>query len=84
MCLIQETNFMTWAHRIIEHDTEKNVYFAIHEVFYDEAGKIVSWTEKPVDIVGDSKEGIVKLVKMMLEDSYKPVLSETKLLELIK
>lgn len=75
---------MAWEHRIIEHDTVKNVYFAIHEVFYDEAGKIVSWTEKPVDIIGDSKEEVIKIVKMMLEDSYKPVLSEAKLSELIK
>ena len=75
---------MTWNYRIIKHDTEKRNYFAIHEVFYDNKGKITSWTENPIDIVGESKAYIKSVLKQMVVDIETPTLKESELLESLK
>ncbi|HUY52958.1 MAG TPA: hypothetical protein VMV24_00050 [Candidatus Dormibacteraeota bacterium] len=75
---------MTWNYRIIKHDTEKRNYFAIHEVFYDNKGKITSWTENPIDIVGESKTDIKSILKQMVVDIETPTLKESELLGSLK
>jgi hypothetical protein len=72
---------MTWNYRIIKHDTAKRNHFAIHEVFYDDKGKITNWTEQPIDIMGESKADIKRLLKQMTLDIETPILSETDLLK---
>ncbi len=75
---------MTWNYRIIEHDSEKHSYFAIHEVFYNDNDKINSWTENPIDIVGDSTVDIKSILKQMALDAALPTLKESELLESLK
>lgn len=75
---------MTWNHRIIKHQKNKRTYYAIHEVFYDNTGKITSWTEDPVDIVGDSKNDVMRILKQMTADCTAPVLNEPELLKTLK
>jgi len=70
---------MTWNYRIIKHDKTKNVYFAVHEVYYDEKGSVKGWTEDPIDIVGDSKQEILNTLNHMVEDTKQPVLKESEL-----
>jgi hypothetical protein len=72
---------MTWNYRIIKHDAAKHNYFAIHEVFYDDKGKITNWTERPIDIIGESKTDIKRTLKQMTLDIETPILSETDLLK---
>ena len=62
---------MTWNYRIIHHDNDKNPYFAIHEVFYDEHEKVTSWTADPIDISGESQLEVTKTLKRMQEDTTK-------------
>ena len=72
---------MTWNYRIIKHDSEKHSYFAIHEVFYNNNGKITSFTENPIDIVGETKIDIKRILKQMTLDTATPTLKESELLK---
>lgn len=74
---------MTWNYRIVKHDRSKHCYFAIHEVFYNTKGKVTNWTEKPIDIVGDSKADIKRLLKQMILDIETPILIESELLKIL-
>jgi len=75
---------MTWNYRIIEHDSENRSYFAIHEVFYNNKGEITSFTENPIDIVGESKIDIKNILKQMTLDTTTPTLKESELLKSMK
>lgn len=48
-----------WNHRVIRSTHEIEPFppeemFAIHEVYYDEAGTPSSWTAEPISIAGDT------------------------------
>jgi len=75
----QKIERMTWNYRIIKHDTAKSIYFAVHEVFYDDSGKITNWTKELIDITGDSKNDIADILKQMTLDIKTTVLKESKL-----
>ncbi len=75
---------MTWNFRIIKHNSEKHSYFAIHEVFYGDKNEVISWTEKPIDIVGDSRSNVKRIFKQMALDIETPVLIESELLKSLK
>ena len=68
---------MNWNYRIIRHTAPK-VWFGLHEVFYDDTGKPISYTEKPIDFTADKDEGaddIVTMLRQALSDAEKlPVL----------
>lgn len=74
---------MTWNYRIIKHDIKKPAYFAVHEVYYDDAGKITLWTSEPISLTGESNKDILADLKHLIKDTKEPVLSETELLKLI-
>ncbi len=75
---------MTWNYRIIKHDAEKPSYFAVHEVFYNDKGKITSWTENPIDIIGQSNNDIKSILKRIILDIKRPTLKESELVESLK
>jgi hypothetical protein len=70
---------MTWNYRIIKRKCPetKEIYYALNEVFYEEKGKLMAYSERD-DIVGGSPEEIVEILEMMLVDAKKdaPVLTE--------
>ena len=70
---------MSWNYRIIHHDTVSHPYFAMHEVYYDEHGKIGGWTAEPVDVSAEHNADIVLMLKQMLTDSIVNVLIESEL-----
>lgn len=70
---------MTWNFRIIEHDLGSTAYFAIHEVYYDDKDRITHWTIEPINIVGESKSDVMKMLKQMILDSNTLVLKESEL-----
>lgn len=72
---------MTWNYLITKHDTAKTIYFAIHEVFYDENGKITNWTEEPIQIIGDGEIDIANILQQMILDIKTPFLKESRLLK---
>lgn len=61
------------------HDRTKSACFAVHEVYYDEKGKITNWTADPINITGDSPKDVTKILQTMLKDIKRPVLKESEL-----
>lgn len=54
---------MSWNHRIIRHIKPRThmddaIYYAIHEVYYDENGKVNGWTEDPIEIMEESLDDL--------------------------
>ena len=72
---------MTWNYRVIEHDrpgsTDKS--FGIHEVYYDDMGRVKTWTERAVGVTAYSVEGLAEEMDIMREALAKPVLIEREL-----
>ena len=61
---------MTWNYRVIVRDGE----FAIHEVYYDDAGNIEAFTDEPVYPAGESVEELHKDVEYYQHALRQPVL----------
>lgn len=67
-----------WNHRILATEQtlssgEKNYYFAIHEVHYEDNDP-VSHTALPVDVGGESIRSITWALTKMLKARKKPIL----------
>jgi hypothetical protein len=79
---IAGSKIMTWNYRIIKHDTGNISHYAIHEVFYDDDGKIMAWTEDAIEVSGESERDISHILRLMLKDTKNhEVLLESKLLK---
>lgn len=68
-------NTMGWNHRILAHKDGDEMYFQVHEVYYDDKGKPESYTANGVSVGDDSLEGINLILDQMKECSKKPILS---------
>jgi YD repeat-containing protein len=70
---------MTWNYRLIRHAE----HIALHEVYYDGEGKVISWTANAVSFVADLDEGaqtVIGSLEMALADARKyPVLVASEL-----
>lgn len=62
----------TWHYQVIETEHPNGFRsFGVHEIFdmHDVQGiKCKTWTEKPVSVVGDSRQDIIDVLEMMLSD----------------
>jgi hypothetical protein len=70
-----------WNHRIIRHiekttNMDDSIYYAIHEVYYDENGKVQGWTEEPIRILAESLEDLKVTAERLVECFDNPVLDE--------
>lgn len=76
---------MSWNHRVIRHEDEGGVTYAIHECHYDKKGDTIptSWTENAVAVSADTRVGLLWVLAMMTEAVAQPVLeaSASKLVE---
>lgn len=67
-----------WNHRVIKkkYKGTKQYYYEIHEVYYDEDGKIYGWTENACEVYGESLQDLKNGYKQM-ESAFKlPILVE--------
>ena len=71
----------TWNCRLIKYDDKKvmksegdDYYHAIHEVIYDENGKIILYTEDAMDVGGDGVAGARAYYDLLAEAFDAPVL----------
>lgn len=55
----------------------KEIYYALNEVYYNDDGSLMAYSERD-DIVGGTKEEIINVLEMMLADAKKdaPILTE--------
>jgi hypothetical protein len=65
-----------WNYRVVKRKLPGGSFFyAIHEAYYDDAGKVWSITQDPIPGRGDSKcEVIGDLVRMLSDARKSPVL----------
>lgn len=63
-----------WNYRVIEKGSEDYKYYEIHEVYYDADGKIIAWTENPVDLHIEAISDINFLMKRFKKAAKKTVL----------
>ena len=64
----------SWNYRVINRAGD----FAIHEVFYDESGKVKGWTETPVFPRAESLEGLAAELACYADAIHKPVIIDTE------
>ena len=65
---------MGWNYRILAHKDVDEMYFQIHEVYYDENGKPNSYTANSVSVGAESLDGIKSVLNKMKECANKPIL----------
>lgn len=70
---------MTWNHRVIRRmfpdaAPSDQVQYGIHEVYYDPKRRPPSFTEDPMEVVGDSIEELRETLAHMLSCLDKPIL----------
>lgn len=71
---------MTWNYRVIKMDEGKfGTYYAIHEVYYDGAGEITHYSNRPTDIAGESIQDINGTIMLIRAATKKPILCEMEL-----
>lgn len=66
----------TWNHRVIVNREGSEDHYQIHEVHYDDEGKIEAWTENAVRVGEDSKDELRMTLHRMLRALSKPILME--------
>ena len=69
----------TWNYRVLAHDDGEGRYCCVHEVYYDEAGNITSWTER-VDPLSEIriKDSVNWVLTKLREAHKKPTLVESE------
>jgi len=69
---------MSWNYRVIRKKSDVVIdepfYYEIHEVYYNKNGKPDSWTTDSIAPSGDSLEDLQQCLKLMLNDTKKPIL----------
>ena len=63
-----------WNYRVIEKGSEDYKYYEVHEVYYDADGKIIAWTENPIDLHIEAVADIKFLMKRFKKAVKKTVL----------
>lgn len=66
---------MGWNYRVVETESSGGREFSIHEVYYDDNGKIKGYAKNPVRVRGESVESIIWSLEKMLEGARKKVLT---------
>jgi hypothetical protein len=65
---------MSWNHRILVHKNGDEMYFQIHEVYYDKESKPDGYTANGVSVGAESLVGINWVLEKMKECASKPIL----------
>lgn len=64
-----------WNYRIMKREINpKEFEFGIYEVYYDDNGKVNSWTEESLTPTCDSEEGLFIELELMKEAFKKEIL----------
>lgn len=66
---------MTWNYRIVRERNEHGDTFALHEVYYNQRGKITAFSQHEIAPFGETLPELLADVKHMLEAWERPVLT---------
>jgi hypothetical protein len=69
---------MSWNYRVVKFkgENEEDTYYEIKEVFYDNLGKPVGYSD--ANCGADTYEGLFKCMSMMQAAHAKPVIEESE------
>ena len=73
---------MTWNFRLVKHTERKprRVWYGVHEMFYDDAGRPWTMTEEPVSVDGESRKDVLGYLTMIQRDLARlPILDAQKI-----
>jgi hypothetical protein len=65
---------MGWNYRILAHKHNNDIYFQIHEVYYNDQGIPNGYTKNPCTIGSDNIDGIKFSLTKIVECTEKPIL----------
>jgi len=65
---------VTWNHRVIRTILDGQVFYGIHEVYYDTDGKVTNWTANPVAPVSETRLGLRQEIERFLAAADLPVI----------
>ena len=65
---------MGWNHRILAKKYKEDLFFEIHEVYYNKDGVLDGYTKNAISVGGDSLKSITWTLNKMLECRKKPIL----------
>lgn len=65
---------MSWNYRVVKHEDEHEVWYGLHEVYYDEEHNPDGFSEKPIDPRGTTVEELRGDIDLMLQAFNRPVL----------
>ena len=66
---------MTWNYRLLEHENvDGTSWFAIHEVYYDEASIPKYCSDEPCSAHGEDTEALITDMQYMMQALNKPTL----------
>lgn len=68
---------MTWNYRIVRHHNGGDIWFAIHEVYYEEDGKPKMVSTSPVAPHGENLDDLQKDLEMQKAACKLPILDYT-------
>jgi len=68
-----------WYHRVVKSILPNGLeWFSVREVFYDDKGEVDGYTKDPVDISGETVEGLKEYCQWILNCFDKDVIVEDK------
>lgn len=59
---------------VVEGETDEEVYYALHEVYYDENEKPFMWSEEPEKLYTEDAEELIEFIGCILDAAAKKVL----------
>jgi hypothetical protein len=67
---------MSWSYRVIRHEDDGGISYAIHECHYDKKGDTIptSWTIEPAGVLAETRTGLFWVTAVMTEAIGQPVL----------
>ena len=63
-----------WNHIILAHEFNGEIYFQIHEIYYDNDNKPIGYTVNPISVGGENLKSIKWTLNRMKECLKKPIL----------
>lgn len=67
---------MSWNYRVLAYEVDSQIYFKVHEVYYDKYDKPNGYTKEPITIEGEDLEDIMWSLKEIEIAFSKPILWE--------
>lgn len=63
-----------WNHRLLASESNGELFFSIHEVYYDKNGSPEGYTKNPIYVGAENVDGVKWVLSKMMKCLQKPIL----------